>query len=114
MAFVLGSNVGTTAAPFFAALSAVGEGGRGPLRFSTAYLLMKLLTSLTLLPLLGVLTPLVQALVTTPDGQVPVGAAVAMAHTLYNLVLAAVFYPLLPYVARAVREFVPPADGKGD
>ena len=107
MAFVLGSNIGTTAAPLFAAFPAWSEGKVAPLRFSLAYTLMKTAISLALLPLLGMLTPLVASFVSLPGEAVPVGGVVATAHTLYNIVLALVFFPLLGLVAQAVTSAVP-------
>ena len=100
LAFVLGSNVGTTAAPLFAALSK----GPAPLRFSLAYVLFKTAIALAVLPFLAPLTPLLQA---ASGADAPVATLIANGHTAFNLALALVFFPLLGLVARGVAALVP-------
>lgn len=102
MAFVLGANVGTTAAPLFAALSK----GPAPLRFSAAYVLFKATIALAVLPFLHLLTPALQQL---SGEEASVSTLIANGHTALNLALALVFFPLLGPVASAVTALVPAA-----
>jgi len=106
IAIVLGSNVGTTGAPLIAAAAS----GTSPLRFAVAYTGFKSVIALLALPLLSPFTA--AAVKLSGGGEGDVAGTIAAAHTLFNVVLAVVFFPLLGVVAGLVERTVKPSEKK--
>ena len=102
IAIVLGSNVGTTGAPLIAAAAS----GTSPLRFAVAYTGFKSVIALLALPLLGPFTAASVQL--AGGGDADVAGTIAAAHTLFNVVLAVVFFPVLSLVAKCIKRAVKP------
>jgi len=105
LALVLGANLGTAINPVVE-----GPSGNDPAarRLPVGNLLTRLVGVVVALPLLDHITPALLALEADP------GRVVADAHTLFNLVLAAVFLPLLVPYAHLLALWLPrridPAD----
>jgi phosphate:Na+ symporter len=98
LAMVLGANLGTAVNPVLES-----QGGRDPSarRVPVGNFLNRLVCCLVALPLLPLLTPLVEGL--EPDAD----RRVANFHTAFNLIAAAVFLPLLDPFARLLTRLFP-------
>jgi phosphate:Na+ symporter len=98
LAMVLGANLGGTIAPLVATL----RDTRTALRVQVACTFMRLAGILAFLPLLPAIHPfLARHLSTDPTRQI------VNFHTFFNIVVAAVFLPFLPVVARLVTRMIP-------
>ncbi len=95
---ILGANVGTT----FTALIAATGGGTDGRRVALAHLLFKLLGTLLLWHWMDPLSTWISAL-SPSEAQ-----AIANAHTLFNLMVTGVAFPLLPFMERVVTALVHP------
>jgi len=98
LVLVLGANLGTAINPVLE-----GAAGDDPVarRLPLGNLLIRALGCLLTLPLLPLLMPWLQVV------EPAAGRAVADFHTGFNLILAAIFLPLLPPYARLLRRLLP-------
>jgi phosphate:Na+ symporter len=90
-AAVIGANLGSTSTAVFAALKATANAKR----LVTGHVLFNVLTGLVALALLPVMLMIVQALA----GQLGMGAMLALFHTLFNLLGAALILPFAGLLA---------------
>ncbi len=95
--WVMGANLGTTATAFFASLRAGALGKQAAL----GNLLLKLLGVV-----LGfiLLEPFAQLVVYVSGADV--SRQIAMSHTLFNVILAVIFFPFIPLGVRVVRNMI--------
>ncbi len=98
---VLGANVGGTSAAFVAASGLAAEGKR----VAWGHLLMKGAGGVLFLPFFPWIQEFLTSLAPAPS------RVVANAHTLFNLTLAAFFFPLVPGVAPILERLVPGKKG---
>jgi phosphate:Na+ symporter len=99
LAMVLGANLGTAVNPLIAVM-----GNRDDLaarRLPMGNLLNRLVGAAIILPLIPLLTPLVQALESSP------ARGVANFHTAFNLATALLALPLLPALAKLLGRWLP-------
>jgi phosphate:Na+ symporter len=94
---VLGANVGGTSVAFVAASGLAAEGKR----VAWGHMLMKTAGALLFLPFFPLLQGFLISLAPDPS------RIVANAHTLFNLTLSALFFPLAPRVALILAGIVP-------
>jgi phosphate:Na+ symporter len=94
---VLGANVGGTSVAFVAASGLAAEGKR----VAWGHMLMKTVGALLFLPFFPMLQGVLTSLAPDPS------RIVANAHTLFNLTLSALFFPLVPRVASFLAGIVP-------
>jgi phosphate:Na+ symporter len=97
VAVVLGANVGLGLTALVAGFAKVDTR-----RMAVGNFFFKLAGVIVCVPLLPVLIPLLRVLSPSGDSQV-----VANAHTLFNVVLAVVFLPLVPLFARLLERLIP-------
>ena len=97
VAFVLGSNIGTTVAPLLAAVPK----GASPLKFALAYVGFKTVTALLALTMLPWFTDAAVALSGGDTANVP--AVIAAAHAVFNAALVVVFFPFLNSIAALLQ-----------
>ena len=93
---VLGANVGGTSAAFVAASGLAAEGKR----VAWGHMLMKTVGALLFLPFFSGVQEFLAALAPDPS------RIVANAHTLFNLTLSVLFFPLAPRVASILAQVV--------
>jgi phosphate:Na+ symporter len=98
---VLGANVGAASIAFVAA-SGLASGGK---RIAWGHILMKTVGALLFLPFFA-LAKMILVNVSADPSRV-----VANAHTLFNLMLALVFFPLAPALSRALLRWIPERSG---
>lgn len=103
-ALVIGANVGGAIAPV---LMTAGAGREGR-RVALGNLLMRLVGGLALLPLIGLVAPLMPELGAAPARQI------VNFHTGFNLALAIVFLPLVDAVAALVKRLLPDEERRED
>ncbi len=96
-ALVLGANVGSGIVPLVLTLSSAPVTRRIPL----GNLLFRLCGAIAVLPLIGLVEPLIAAIEADPARQI------ANFHTLFNLALAAVFLPFTGLMARLTEKIFP-------
>ncbi len=94
---VLGANVGGTSVAFVAASGLAAEGKR----VAWGHMLMKTAGALLFLPFFSLLQGFLTSLAPDPS------RIVANAHTLFNLTLSVLFFPLVPRVASILAGIVP-------
>lgn len=94
---VLGANVGAASIAFIAA-SGLASGGK---RIAWGHMLMKTIGALLFLPFFPFAKSILVALSSDPS------RVVANAHTLFNLMLALVFFPLAPLFSRWLTAWFP-------
>ncbi len=93
---ILGANLGTCATAFLSTLRAHTEG----VRVAWAHFLFKAAGVLLFFPLIGQFTRLVSAIAAGLPIQI------AMAHTAFNIAIAAVFLPTAPIFARFIERYI--------
>ncbi len=96
--FVLGANVGGSSVAFVAASGLASEGKR----VAWGHVLMKTAGALLFLPFFAVAQELLSAVSPTPS------RVVANAHTMFNLTLSVLFFPLVSRVAAQLEKLFPP------
>lgn len=97
LAMVLGANLGTALNPLLE-----GTGGDPiKLRVPTGNLTIRLIGCAIALPLIGPITTSLAALEPQP------ARLAANFHTLFNVVLSLVFFPVLPWIAQILRKALP-------
>ncbi|MBI5342193.1 MAG: Na/Pi cotransporter family protein, partial [Deltaproteobacteria bacterium] len=94
---VLGANVGGSSVAFVAASGLAAEGKR----VAWGHVLMKTAGALLFLPFFSVARDLLSSVSTDPS------RIVANAHTLFNLTLAALFFPMAPRIASLLAGILP-------
>ena len=95
--FLLGANLGGTIGPLLVGWRSQTDGKR--LAFLHAS--TKILTVAIFFPLIGSLSVIVTTYISTPSYQV------ACAHILFNLSLATLFLPMIPFLARLISRCIP-------
>lgn len=103
MPWILGANLGTTATAYLASL----KGGVLGKQVAFANLFCKLIGVILCYPLMKYFIALVQQI----GGDV--AHQIANAHTLFNVLLAVVFFPFIPLGVAAVRKIVAESEDKG-
>ena len=99
-ALVLGQNIGTTMTAGLAALGASREG----VRVAYAHIITKILGVLLVVPFFFPYMRLVNACSSMVDG---IAAQIALAHSLFNIILVLLFLPLTGVLARTLTRFMP-------
>jgi phosphate:Na+ symporter len=101
--FVLGANVGTCVTTILASIGCSYKARR----LAFAFLMAKGAAVLVFLPLIGVFCALLEDAVRLVDSGVTMGRLIAHSHLAFNIVLAAVFLPLLGLLERAAARLTP-------
>ena len=104
VALVLGQNIGTTMTAALAALGATRAG----VRTAYAHIFSKIIGVLVIIP---VFFPYLKLVKFCADG-LPVEAQIALAHTLFNVILVLMFLPFISLLAKTLIRMVP--DSKND